>query len=703
MKIVLIGQALRMAPDQLAREHRADGAVDVSHVLDDLHLLAALERRRALLDQPDVERLGEAVVLRLDVPAWRPPGGAVGAWSRRLKSRPRAFQWAMPFRVSSRSTRPISSSNVRTPSCGHDRARLLGDEEEVVDDVLGAAGEFRAQHRVLRRHPHRAGVEVALAHHDAALGDERRGREAELVGAEQRADDDVAAGLHLAVGLDADAAAQAIEHQRLLRFGEAELPRRSGVLDRAPRRCAGAAVVAGDDDVVGLRLGDAGGDRADADLGDELDADARLLVRVLQVVDQLRQILDRVDVVVRRRRDQADAGHRVAQPADVLADLAARQLPAFAGLGALRHLDLQLVGRDEVLGRHAEPARRDLLDLRAQRVARLEREVDDDVALADDVAEVRAFGDRLAAQFGAVARRVLAALAGVRLAADPVHRDRERRVRLGRDRAERHRAGREALDDLGRRLDLVDRDRLRRVDDELEQAAQRHVALGLVVDEAREFLVRLVAVRAHAVLQLGDRVGRPHVLFAAHAPGVLAAGVEHSGEHRVVAERGAVHADRLLGDAEDVDAADLARRAAEVLLDQRLLETDRLEQLRAAVRHVRRHAHLRHDLRQALADRLDVVGDRLVRAEVRRQLLLQRAERLEREVGMDRLGAVAGEHREVMHLARRAGLDDEAGGRAQPLANQVLVHGREREQRRHGDVLAVHARGRSRSGCCGRS
>ena len=112
------------------------------------------------------------------------------------------------------------------------------------------------------------------------------------------------------------------------------------------RRGAGAAVVAGDDDVVGLRLGDAGGDRADADLGDQLDADARLLVRVLQVVDQLRQVLDRIDVVVRRRRDQADARHRVAQPADVLADLAAGQLAALARLGALRHLDLQLVGRD---------------------------------------------------------------------------------------------------------------------------------------------------------------------------------------------------------------------------------------------------------------------------------------------------------------------------------------------------------------------
>ena len=101
--------------------------------------------------------------------------------------------------------------------------------------------------------------------------------------------------------------AEIVEHERLVGLGEAELPRQAGVLDRGLRRGAGAAVVARDEHDVGMRLGDAGGDGAHADLGDELDADARLAVGVLEVVDQLREILDRIDVVVRRRRDQADA------------------------------------------------------------------------------------------------------------------------------------------------------------------------------------------------------------------------------------------------------------------------------------------------------------------------------------------------------------------------------------------------------------
>ncbi len=108
---------------------------------------------------------------------------------------------------------------------------------------------------------------MALAHHDAAERDQRRGGEAEFLGAEDRGDHDVAAGLEAAVGLQHDAAAQIVQHQRLVRFGDAEFPRQAGVLDARERRSAGAAGVAGNEDVIGIALGHAGGDRADADFG----------------------------------------------------------------------------------------------------------------------------------------------------------------------------------------------------------------------------------------------------------------------------------------------------------------------------------------------------------------------------------------------------------------------------------------------------
>ena len=70
-------------------------------------------------------------------------------------------------------------------------------------------------------------------------------------------------------------------------------------------------------------------------------------------------------------------------------------------------------------------------------------------------------------------------------APEPVHRDRERLVRLLGDGAVGHRAGREPLDDLGDRLDLLDRHRRPFALLEPEQPAQRHQLLGLLVHRAR--------------------------------------------------------------------------------------------------------------------------------------------------------------------------------------------------------------------------
>src|SRR3546814_13551778 len=85
-------------------------------------------------------------------------------------------------------------------------------------------------------------------------------------------------------------------------------------------------------------------------------------VGVLQIVDQLLEILDGVDVVVRRGRDEAHGGGRVPGLRDPGLDLASGQLAALAGLGALGPLVLDVVGVGGVLRRNPEQLRRHLLD-----------------------------------------------------------------------------------------------------------------------------------------------------------------------------------------------------------------------------------------------------------------------------------------------------------------------------------------------------
>ena len=75
----------------------------------------------------------------------------------------------------------------------------MGDEEQIRLHHLDGAAELRAQLRLLAGDPDRAAVEMTGAHHQAALSEQQRGAERDLVGAEQGGDHDVASCLQPAV------------------------------------------------------------------------------------------------------------------------------------------------------------------------------------------------------------------------------------------------------------------------------------------------------------------------------------------------------------------------------------------------------------------------------------------------------------------------------------------------------------------------
>ncbi len=276
-----------------------------------------------------------------------------------------------------------------------------------------------------------------------------------------------------------------------------------------------------------------------------------------------------------------DARRRVAHAGDVGVDLVAGQLAALAGLGALRHLDLDVVGVDQVLGGDAEASRGHLLDRRAHGIAVRQRH--------------EAVG-------------LLAALAGVRAPADAVHGDGERGVRLSGDRAEAHRAGGEAPDDARRppRPLPAGSGVVRRL--QPHQAADGQQPLALLVDAAGEraayssgswprtaccSLAMLSGVQACSSPRRRQRVGAAHV--------------QHVPVDRRIAVGVGVAAHALGGDLGQAGAFDLGVGAGEVLVDQFRREADGVEDLRAAVGLVGGDAHLGHHLQDALAERLEVV------------------------------------------------------------------------------------------------
>ncbi len=177
------------------------------------------------------------------------------------------------------------------------------------------------------------------------------------------------------------------------------------------------------------------------------------------------------------------------------------------------------------------------------------------------------------------------------------------------------------------------------------------------------------------------------MIFAADAEGVIPTDVEHAAIDQGIAIGVLVAPHAFLGDFLQANAFDGRRRAGEIFLDETGGQSHRVEDLRAAVGLIGRDAHLGHHLQNAFADRLDVVLLHVIGLDRESHLHADLLQRLERQVGVDRFRAVARQRAEMMHLARFAGLDHETGLHAQALADQMMMHGRRREESRNRNAI----------------
>ncbi len=299
----VFGQAFHPVPARdLATEHRAHNTVAVADGQHGPHLFLALQR---WLAQPDqvllVDRQVQSVILRhLAV-------GPHRCSHLRLVEDVGEIQspgFPMIHRLFDLQAVDVSHHLVQRAETQlrHQFADFLGNKPHEVDHVIRLAGEILAQLRILRRHAHRAGVEMADAHHDAAQNHQRRRGETKFLRPQQRGDHHIAPRLQLAVGLHNDAASQVVEQERLMRFRQPQFPGNARVLDARQGRCARAAIIAADQHHIGMGLGHTRSHGAHTHFGHQFDADPRPVIGVLKVVNQFRQVFNRVNVVMRRRR-----------------------------------------------------------------------------------------------------------------------------------------------------------------------------------------------------------------------------------------------------------------------------------------------------------------------------------------------------------------------------------------------------------------
>ena len=418
--------------------------------------------------------------------------------------------------------------------------------------------------------------------------------------------------------------------------------------------------MAADQNLVGGTLGHAGSNGADAGLADQLDRHARAGVGVLKVKDQLCQVLDGVDVVVRRRRDQADAGRGLTDLGDPGVDLLAGQVAALAGLGALGHLNLNLKGAAQVAARHAKARACHLLDRGVLGVA---------------------VGQR------GLATRVLAALARVGTAMQAVHGDSHALVRLFADGAVRHGAGVKAADDVERGLHLVECHRGAAAGIKVQQVAQAHGTAG-AVQAGAVLLKGVVAVLTAGGPQQVDSLRIDEVILAAErAPlGQAQCGQLIGSRTLKDGERGVIALILLALDIFDAHTAHTAHRAGEVRVDELRRKAHGLEDLRRVVALHRGDAHLGHDGDDARRRSLVVVGDALLGRHVQVAACSQISDARMCVVRIDATRRVAHQCRKVMRGHGVAALHHDVGKGTHAGADQVVVHAAHSEQRRHGHL-----------------
>ena len=170
-----------------------------------------------------------------------------------------------------------------------------------VDDIFRLAAETFPQFRILCGNAYRTGIQIADTHHHAAHCYQRSRCEAVFFCTQHCGNDHVTSAHHFSVCLNDNLRTQIVLDQRLVCFCQTQFPRQTCIVNGAARSRTGTAVITGNQDDSCTSLGNAGCNGADTGFRNQLHGDTSLFVGIFQVVDQLCQIFDRVNIVVRRR------------------------------------------------------------------------------------------------------------------------------------------------------------------------------------------------------------------------------------------------------------------------------------------------------------------------------------------------------------------------------------------------------------------
>ena len=361
-------------------------------------------------------------------------------------------------------------------------------------------------------------------------------------------------------------------------------------------------------------------------------------------MDQLREILDRVDIMMRRRRDKTYTRSTVTCLCDPRINLSSRELSTFTRLRALCHLDLDLSCVNEVIGGNTETSGSDLLDRTHLRIA---------------------------VSHSLVSFRILTTFTGVGLTAKAVHRDRQCFVSFLTDGTVGHSTCLKALNDILNRLDFVDGDRLLRRN-EFQKTSDGAESFIFFVQAAAVFLKEVIVTFSDCILQLVDGLRIKHMVLAVFSPLVYTTGGQTGlGLLCLICRfHTLLH---FFCDLRKTDTADTGCGRSEVFFNDFFSDTQCLKDLGTLVTLDCRDTHLGKDLHDTMTCRVDVVIDGNIRFLIKTLVRDLICDRRICHVRVDGGCTVTDQQCEVMYFSRLTGLQNDGSHVTLSGADEMLV------------------------------
>ena len=188
----------------------------------------------------------------------------------------------------------------------HPFSKVLGYKTHKVLNILRLSGKFLSKRGILSSHTNRTCIQVTNSHHNTAHSYKRPRSETKFLSAQKSGDSDITTCKKLSVSLNNDPVSQIIHKKSLMGFSHTQFPWKSGVTHTCPRSGSRTPVITTYKNNISPAFSDADGNSPDSRLRNKLNAYSGVPVSVFKVVNKLSQILNRIYIMMRRRRDKTN-------------------------------------------------------------------------------------------------------------------------------------------------------------------------------------------------------------------------------------------------------------------------------------------------------------------------------------------------------------------------------------------------------------